>query len=55
MFIDSVKGRIYPFKWMWCINPFVFMMISIALSKILPQTAFTNGVFNLGQQSTGLF
>ena len=55
LFIDSVKGRIYPFKWMGFINPFVFMMISIALSKILPQNAFTNGVFSLGQQSVGLF
>ena len=55
MFIDSVKGRIYPFKWMWCINPFVFMIISIVLSKMLPQNAFTNGVFCLGQQSIGLF
>lgn len=55
MFIDSVKGKIYPFKWMWFINPFVFMVISIVLSKILPQNAFTNGVFGLGQQSIGLF
>jgi len=54
-FIDSIKGIIYPRKWMCIINPFVFMVICIVLSKILPQTAFVNGVFDLGQQSVGLF
>ena len=54
-FIDSIKGVIYPKKWMCIINPFVFMMICIVLSKVLPQTAFVNGVFDLGQQSVGLF
>ena len=55
MFIDSVRGMIYPSKWMCFINPFVFMVLCIVLSKLLPQTAFTNGVFGLGQQSLGLF
>ncbi len=55
MFIETLKGNIYPKKWMCVINPFVFMVICIALSKILPQTAFVNGVFDLGQQSIGLF
>lgn len=53
--IDSIKGIIYPRKWMCIINPFAFMMICIVLSKILPPTAFVNGVFDLGQQSVGLF
>lgn len=55
MFISVIKGYIFPKKWMCIINPLFFMGICIALSKILPQTAFVNGVFNLGQQSIGLF
>ena len=55
MFMEGIKGNLYPRKWMCIINPFVFMVICIWLSKILPQTAFVNGVFNLGQQSLGLF
>ena len=54
MFIDSIKGIIYPRKWMCLINPFVFMVLCIALSKLLPPTAFVIGVFDLGQQSVGL-
>ncbi|WP_366936701.1 DUF6796 family protein [uncultured Clostridium sp.] len=55
MFIEGIKGNIYSRKWMCIINPFVFMVICIILSKILPQVAFVNGVFDLGQQSLGLF
>lgn len=55
MFMEAIRGEVYPFKWMCVINPLVFMMICIILSKVLPQTAFVNGVFNLGQQSIGLF
>lgn len=55
MFVDSLRGIIFPHKWMSIINPFFFMVICIVLSKMLPQSAFINGVFNLGQQSLGLF
>ena len=54
-FLDSLRGIIYPKKWMSIINPLFFMIICIILSKLLPQTAFVNGVFDLGQQSLGLF
>jgi len=55
MFLAAIKGIVYPYKWMAIINPAFFMIICIVLSKILPQTAFVNGVFDLGQQSIGLF
>ena len=55
IFVQSIRGKIYPFKWMCIINPFLFMIVCIVLTKILPQTAFVNGVFDLGQQSIGLF
>ena len=55
MFISAYRGFIYPRKWMCIINPLVFMMICVLLSKLLPKTAFVNGVFSLGQQSIGLF
>lgn len=55
MFISVVRGYIFSRKWMCIINPLFFMIICIGLSKILPQTALVNGVFNLGQQSIGLF
>lgn len=55
LFISSIKDDLLPHKWMCLINPFVFMAICILLSKLLPQTAFVNGVFDLGQQSIGLF
>ncbi len=55
MFWEAIKGNVYPYKWMCIINPAFFMIICILLSKILPQTAFVNGVFGLGQQSVGLF
>lgn len=55
MFAESLRGNIYPKKWMCILNPFVFMAACIILSKVLPQTALVNGVFNLGQQSVGLF
>lgn len=55
MFMEAIKGNLYPRKWMCIINPFVFMVICIVLAKVLPQTAFVNGVFDLGQQSMGFF
>lgn len=55
MFIEAVRGNLYPYKWMCIINLAFFMIICILLSKILPQTAFVNGVFDLGQQNVGLF
>ena len=55
MFVSALKGQIYPRKWMCVINPLIIMVICIVLSKVLPQTAFVNGVFGLGQQSVGLF
>lgn len=55
MFWEAIKGYLYPRKWMCIVNPAFFMIICILLSKILPQTAFVNGVFDLGQQSIGLF
>ena len=55
IFIESVRGRIFPYKWMCVLNPFLIMIVSVLLSRILPQTAFVNGVFGLGQQSIGLF
>ena len=55
IFVESVRGKIYPAKWMCLLNPFLIMIVCILLSKILPQTAFVNGVFGLGQQSIGLF
>ncbi len=54
MFISAFKGEILQKKLCW-INPLVFMMVCILLSKLLPQTAFVNGVFGFGQQSIGLF
>ena len=55
IFIESVRGKLYPSKWMCALNPFLIMIVCIVLSKILPQTAWVNGVFGLGQQSIGLF
>ncbi len=55
IFIESIRGKVFPFKWMCVMNPFLIMIVCIVLSKILPQTAFVNGVFGLGQQSIGLF
>ncbi|MBQ8984186.1 MAG: hypothetical protein IJ079_11435 [Lachnospiraceae bacterium] len=54
-FISCLKGNIYPKRWMCFINPLVCMLICVALSKILPQTPFVNGIFSMGQQSIGLF
>lgn len=54
MLLEAIRGNVYPYKWMSIINPAFFMIICILLSKILPQTAFVNGVFDLGQQSVGL-
>lgn len=54
MFISAFRGEILNRRICW-INPLVFMMISVLLSKLLPQTAFVNGVFGFGQQSIGLF
>ena len=31
------------------------MVLSLILSKILPQTSLVNGLFGMGQQSIGLF
>ncbi len=55
IFVESIRGKLYPSKWMCLLNPFVIMLLCILLSKVLPQTAFVNGVFGLGQQSIGLF
>ncbi len=55
LFVESVRGKVFPFKWMCVINPLLFMIVCIVLSKVLPQTAFVNGVFALGQQSVGFF
>lgn len=55
IFIESIRGKVFPFKWMCVMNPFLIMVVCILLSKVLPQTAFVNGVFGLGQQSIGLF
>lgn len=55
MFISTIRGELFKNRWMCMVNPFIFMVICIVLSKVLPQTAFVNGVFNLGQQSIGLF
>ena len=55
LFVESIRGKIFRFKWMCVINPLLIMMVCIVLSKTLPQTAFVNGVFDLGQQSIGFF
>ena len=55
MFISVIKGYLFSKKWMCIINPLFFMITCIGISKLLPQTAFVNGVFSLGQQSIGLF
>jgi hypothetical protein len=55
IFIEAIRGKLYPSKWMCVLNPFLIMIVCILLSKALPQTAFVNGVFGLGQQSIGLF
>lgn len=55
MFISSIRGELFKKKWMCIVNPFVSMVICVVLSNVLPQTAFVNGVFGLGQQSIGLF
>jgi hypothetical protein len=55
LFISSMKGNIFSHKWMCVINPLIIMVISIIISKILPQNAFNNGVFGFGQQSIGFF
>ena len=54
MFISAYKGEILQKRICW-INPLIFMIICIILSKLLPQTAFVNGVFGFGQQSIGFF
>ncbi len=55
MFLSSLNEEIYSRKCMCIINPLFFMFVCIFLSRVLPQTAFVNGVFGLGQQSLGLF
>ena len=55
LFVQTVRGKIYPFRWMCLLNPFLIMIVCIVLSKVLPRTAFVNGVIGLGQQSIGLF
>ena len=54
-FISSLRGNIYPHRYMCLINPFIIMVLSLILSKILPQTSLVNGFFGMGQQSIGLF
>ena len=54
MFVSAFKGEIMQ-RHMCLINPFILMVGCIILSKLLPQTAFVNGVFGFGQQSIGLF
>ena len=54
-FISSFKGSIYPYRHMCIINPFIIMVSSLILSKILPKTPLVNGFFGMGQQSIGLF
>ena len=55
IFVEALRGNIYPAKWMCVLNPFLIMIVCILLSKVLPQTALVNGVFGLGQQSIGFF
>ena len=55
MFVSSIRGNVYPYKWMCIINPLVMMILCIVLSKILSQNSFINGVFGFGQQIIGLF
>lgn len=55
IFISAIKGELFKHKWMCLVNPFILMIVCIILSKVLPQTAFVNGVFNMSQQSIGLF
>ena len=55
LFAAVLKGGVFPNKRMCLVNPLVFMAVCVALSKLLPQTPFVNGVFGLGQQSIGLF
>ena len=54
-FISGLRGNIYPHRYMCLINPFIIMILSLILSKILPQTPIVNGFFGMGQQSIGLF
>ena len=54
-FAESIRGKIYPSKWMCVLNPFLIMIVCILLSKVLPKTALVNGVFGFGQQSIGFF
>ena len=54
-FVSSLRGSIYPHRYMCLINPFIIMVLSLILSKILPQTSLVNGFFGMGQQSIGLF
>ena len=53
-FISSFRGNIYPHRSMCLINPFIIMVLSLILSKLLPQTPIVNGFFGMGQQSIGL-
>ena len=53
MFIAALKGYTYSHKWMCILNPLIIMGVCVGLAKILPRTAFINGVFSLGQQSLG--
>ena len=54
-FVSSLRGSIYPHRYMCLINPFIIMVLSLMLSKILPQTPLVNGFLGMGQQSIGLF
>ena len=54
-FVSSIRGSIYPHRYMCLINPFIIMLLSMILSKVLPQTPLVNGFFGMGQQSIGLF
>jgi len=55
LFIVSITGKFNNKKWLSVFNPFLIMLVSIILSKILPANKVVNGVFAWGQQSIALF
>ena len=55
IFFASIKGACGNSKWFVLVNPLFFMVILVALAKILPPNAIVTGIFDWGQQSISLF
>ena len=54
MFIAAIKGVWSNTKWFILVNPLLVMMLSVVLTKLLPQNAIFTGIFDWGQQSISL-